>query len=189
MPTLVKLTTAGESVTMQVKSCEKAPTGKYPGMLWTGNAGTRGIITIEIPLSSTERQLKRLELTPASVVGRTVVISRDANATDPSKPWWGINLADVGEGHDEDFGDGPVAMEETGAPPKQVAKAPPATPAVAPDPRPAAQVEHVITGYLQLVDRVAAHIQKQTGAAFLDYATAQPIAATIFITMQKQGMA
>lgn len=173
MPTLVKLTTAGESVTMKVASCEKNTVGNYPGFLFTGKDTRGNIITVEIPESSTKRQLDRLELTPASVVGRVVTISRDPNANSPAKPYWGLTLADAG--------DEPVVQEETGAPPKpQPAKAPPATPAVGP--------EAVIAAYLGLLDRVADHIQQETRAGFKDYATAQPIAATCWITLKDKGL-
>lgn len=176
MPTQVKLTTAGESVTMQVKSCEKATVGNYPGFLFAGKDSRGNLITVEVPESSTKRQLDRLERTPSSIVGHTVRISRDANAQNPSRPFWGIAFA-------EGDADQPP-MEETGAPPKEVAKAPPATPAVQSG-KPASVV---VDTYLALVDRVAAHIKAETKAEFLDYATAQPIAATCWITLKDKGL-
>lgn len=176
MATIVKLTTAGEAVTMQVKSCEKNTVGQYPGYLFSGKNERGDFITIEIPESSTTRQLTRLELTPATVVGRTVRISRDPNASNAAKPYWGISLVDAAEGVDGDD-------TETGAPPP--AKAPPATPAV----KKVADDAQAITGrYLRLLDHVAAHVKKETGAEFLDYATSQPIAATIWIELSKRNL-
>ncbi len=93
-PEKVKLTVAGEAVTLQVQKCAKATVGKFPGIEFTGiDQFDKRLITIEVPQSSADRQLGRIPLTYAEAVGCTLTISRDANSTDASKPYWGISLA------------------------------------------------------------------------------------------------
>ncbi len=91
-PDKIKLTKAGEAVALKITKCAKAAVGKFPGVEFTGALGTGAIVTIEVPQASADRQLGRIPLTYAEAVGCTLVIGRDPNPADPSKPYWSITL-------------------------------------------------------------------------------------------------
>lgn len=92
--TLVKLKNAGDSITIKVASCGKVPVGKYPEVSFIGTDG-RATVDVRMPLQSVERQFARLNLDYVKCIGETLTISRDPNASDPAKPYWGITVADA----------------------------------------------------------------------------------------------
>lgn len=90
---ITKLTTAGESLILNVMACAQVPVGQYPEVEFTGiDTETRTATAVRVPKSSADRQLARLNLTYADCVGKTLRISRDPNASVPSKPYWGISV-------------------------------------------------------------------------------------------------
>ena len=89
----VKLTNAGDSLTLSVVKCAPAATGNFPGIEFAGTTADGRAVVLEVPKASTDRQLGRLNLTYESAVGKTLTFSRDPNAAQPTKPYWGINPA------------------------------------------------------------------------------------------------
>ena len=85
----LKLKNPGESVTIVVKSCTKVPVGKYPEWEFVGHDG----ITVRMPEAAFQRQLKRLDLDAELIVGMTVTIGRSENKSDPSKPYWDLDVS------------------------------------------------------------------------------------------------
>ena len=202
MTQYIKLKNAGESITLKVHSCAKATTGNFPGLLFSGMTAT-GEVTLEVPVSSAERQLKRLELTADQIIGETITISRDPNAQNPAKPFWGISIARPGDvkpkpasvrlqpgeefaEHGEDF-----PHVETGAPPSET-KSAASTNAITKTEGPlvtaAAKRAELEAAYLALYDRVAIHLANLGAPREVAIATAQPIAATVFINWKDRGL-
>lgn len=91
-PEKVKLTKAGESITLIVSACGPASVGTYPEIEFTGKSGNR-LVMVPVPKQSADRQLGRIPFSYQECVGATLTISRDANDKDASKPYWGITLA------------------------------------------------------------------------------------------------
>jgi hypothetical protein len=90
---ITKLTKAGESLTLNVMACAKVPVGQYPEVEFSGiDIESRTATAVRVPESSANRQLARLNLTYADCVGKTLRFSRDPNASQPSKPYWGISV-------------------------------------------------------------------------------------------------
>lgn len=96
-PEVVKLTAPGSAITVAVSASGPVPVGQYPEIAFTGTASDRRHVTVQVPKSSADRQLGRLDLTYATAVGKVLTFSRDPNTTDPRKPYWGITLADAPE--------------------------------------------------------------------------------------------
>jgi len=94
-PDVYPLVNAGDAITLRVASCEPMKIGTYPEIEFIGDDAAGRRHAVRIPKSSVERQFKRADLTPTTIVGRTIVFSRDANRNDPKKPFWGITLADA----------------------------------------------------------------------------------------------
>ncbi len=88
----VKLAKPGDALTIAVTACAKATTGTYPGIEFFGTDGGKQVV-VEVPQSSADRQLGRLSLTYEGCVGKTLTFSRDPNAANAAKPFWGISLA------------------------------------------------------------------------------------------------
>lgn len=175
----IKLKSAGESCTLTVTACAPATAGQYPGILFEGDAdGAR--VGVEMPPSSAQRQLDRLNLDSESVVGKTITISRDENPSNPARPYWGITLAGNATHTTKPptkaanaEPESPFPPSETGAPPKD------ALPDV-----PASEVKRVARNaieeaYAQLYGRVA----KWAQPGDVNAAT-----ATIWIDLQKRNL-
>ncbi len=96
-PEKVKLTQAGESITVHVSRCALASVGKYPEVEFYGVAAGRQVV-VPVPKASADRQLARLTLTYADCTDAVLTISRDDNKQDASKPYWGITIGTVAEG-------------------------------------------------------------------------------------------
>ncbi len=94
MSEVLKLKEPGSSVTLHVTACALAPTGKYPELLITGHDGAQ-VVTLGMPASSADRQLKRLKppMTYADCVGMILRIGRgdDPNAT-AGGPYWNLDV-------------------------------------------------------------------------------------------------
>lgn len=174
----IKLKSAGESCTLTVTACAPATSGQYPGILFEGDSdGTR--VGVEMPPSSAQRQLDRLNLDSESVVGKTITISRDENKANPAKPYWGITLSGAKPAAKpapkaaSAEPESPFPPSETGAPPKD-----------APPDVPASEVKRVARNaveeaYAQLYGRVA----KWAQPGDVNAAT-----ATIWIDLHKRNL-
>lgn len=90
--TLVKLRSAGDSLTMQVETCAKMTIGTYPEISFIGSDGARQV-EIRVPEKSANRQLERLGMSYPDCAGKVMTFARDPNRTDPAKPFWSITLA------------------------------------------------------------------------------------------------
>lgn len=95
VPSVVTLKTAGDTLTMHVQTCELARVGKYPEVEFIGTDVEGRLIKLAVPKQSTERQFGRIGLDYAGAVGKTLTFSRDPNASDPAKPYWGITVDNV----------------------------------------------------------------------------------------------
>lgn len=93
-PEKVKLTTAGDTLTLQVMKCAPAAVGNFPGIEFTGITTDKRLVVLEVPKASTDRQLARLEVSYQECVGRTLIFTRDPNPGQPSKAYWGINFGE-----------------------------------------------------------------------------------------------
>lgn len=91
-PEKVSLKKAGESITLTVQKCAPATVGTYPEIEFVGIADGR-LVVVPVPKVSADRQLARLLFNYEDCVKATLTISRDPNAKDANKPYWGITLA------------------------------------------------------------------------------------------------
>jgi hypothetical protein len=89
-PNLVQLKQAGDSVMMHITRCGPVGVGRFPEIEFAGIDGGRDVV-VQMPKSSADRQLTRLKLDQASVVGKIITISRSPS-DDPAKPYWNISL-------------------------------------------------------------------------------------------------
>lgn len=169
----IKLKNVGEKHTMEVASCAKLTFGRYPEYEFTGGDGS----VVRVPEAATLKQLGRLDLTPASVVGHRITIKRDKNTQDPSKPFWGLYL-------EEGNGSGPVSAGKAGAPTSGGSVATP-LPHQPPAPSPSKPSEL----YEKVTDYVLATIvpkMKAAGVPVTHEGTSAQI-ATLFIAANNGG--
>jgi hypothetical protein len=92
MTNIIALKQAGQSVTIGVTASGPSQVGNYPELEITGLDGEQEV-TVRMPRQSADRQLNRLGVTDAQLVGKIVTISRDPNKMDASKPYWGLTIA------------------------------------------------------------------------------------------------
>lgn len=91
----IELHNAGESITLSpVTACGKVPQGRHPEIAFTGRDGPR-LVSVWVPKPAADRQLKRLDLTYETAVGKTLKIGRSANSTDATKPFWDVTQPGV----------------------------------------------------------------------------------------------
>lgn len=116
----IKLTTAGDSLTFQCTGASLAKTGKWPEAIFAGHDGEKQI-EVHMPAQSAERQLTRLAMTYAECGGKTLTISRAPNQSDPSKPYWNLEVVGTHAKKAQPFDQpvppqiGSVATHESGA--------------------------------------------------------------------------
>jgi hypothetical protein len=92
-PTLVKIKTVGETLTLAVMSAALVPTGDYPEVEFVGFDGKKQFTAIRVPQKSADRQLQRCEInTLAEAVGKLLTFSRSPNTKQPTKPFWDVTL-------------------------------------------------------------------------------------------------
>jgi hypothetical protein len=95
-PEILKLTLAGQSVTVHVTACGLVPVGQFPEVEFVGLDTASGkVVAIRVPQKSADRQLSRFSYTYEDAVGATLTFSRDPNPSAPTKPYWGINLSNA----------------------------------------------------------------------------------------------
>ena len=183
--TIVKLRSVGESITLTVQECQKAQRGQYPGVEFIGTDGS-GLVAVEVPEKSADKQLERLGLDRASVVGRTVTISRAENRTDATKPYWNITAAANGKppimkpaiAQPAEFG-GPIpGLDDDDDLP------PPVEEAYAPAPASTDKLNPLFTLYDACFDH-AAHLARRHADFMPDVAA---MAATLFIQANQRGI-
>lgn len=92
-PELVKLTKPDDAIAMRVTACGPMKIGDYPEVEYVGVIADGKTCAVRVPAKSSERQLDRLELTHASVIGQTILFKRDPSEN-PKKPYWGLYVAD-----------------------------------------------------------------------------------------------
>jgi len=195
----LKLKQVNESVTLTVTACAPATSGQYPGIVFEGDAnGER--VGVELPPSSAQRQLSRLNLDSSSVVGQTITISRDPNPAKPASPYWGIVLALPSQAKAQPasrrLNPGDEAKPLPDAPPLEFA--PPEDEPLLGSPNPgiaglksqndgkAASLEAM---YLRLFDRVALHISHRLDCDMAACSDAvQAATASIFRESCKRGL-
>jgi len=194
----LKLKQVNESVTLAVTACAPATSGQYPGIVFEGDSnGER--VGVELPPSSAQRQLSRLNLDSSSVVGQTITISRDPNPAKPASPYWGIVLALPSQAKAQPaprrMQPGDEAKPLPDAPPLEFA--PPEdeeAPSVASSAKTGAaghpsKAQAIESAYLELWDRVRLHMltRMPTGQA-IGWDSIQSATATIWITQKDKGL-
>lgn len=164
----IKLTAPGSSVTFLCSACFQVPVGRYPEIEFQGTDGTTPLV-IRVPKVSADRQLGRAGLTYEKCIGARLTISRDANKTDASKPFWGITL--------HGFEGTSTAGSPSAAPPALPAKP---TPAAAP-----ALAGHAL--YEKITDYVLERIMPKYTTAEVPYdgGTVAAIVATLYIQAER----
>jgi hypothetical protein len=163
---LIKLKTAGTTLSMRVESAAQVPVGKYPEYAFIGTEiGTNRSVELRMPKVSADRQLERLELTLEDAVGLALLFSRDENPNDAAKPYWGIAILD----------------SEVEAPPQAEAATPLKQPATAPP------SGHAL--YEKITDYVLTRIAPKYRDAQIGLSpeAAAAIAATLYIQASKAG--
>lgn len=144
-----KLTNAGDSITFTCTSAgvltgaDGTPLGKWPEVEFRGRDGGREVI-VRVPQKSADRQLGRIPLTYAECAGKVLTVSRDPNASEPSKPYWGVSLV----GTDVPASGGAVGGGTAASPASSQAKPTPAVTAPAPDADTGAALYAKITAYV-----------------------------------------
>lgn len=88
----ITLKAAGTELVLTIQSCGQVPVGTYPEIGFIGVDAHGKMWDYRMPKVAADRQLGRQNLTYATVVGRVVCFSRDANTKDPSKPYHGLTL-------------------------------------------------------------------------------------------------
>lgn len=168
----IKLTAPGSSVTFLCSACFQVPVGRYPEIEFQGMDGTTPLV-VRVPKMSADRQLGRAGLTYEKCVGARLTISRDPNAADASKPYWGITL----HGFESTAGAAPAAR------PAPVPAKP--TPAAAP---PAAVPLEGHALYERITDYVLGTIMPKYTAAEVPYdgGTVAAIVATLYIQAERK---
>jgi hypothetical protein len=92
MPEYTKLA-IGRSATFRVRQINEVTTGKWPEYHLLAHDGR--IFTA--PKAAIDRQLDYLKLTPATLVGEAVTLSRAPNLEDATKSWWNLTVATIAE--------------------------------------------------------------------------------------------
>ena len=165
---ILKLQNEGDSHTMTVTEC-KTVTGNYGEQVLFSD----GTDALYLPKQSADRQLDRIGLDEASVVGMNLTFSRDPNPKKGAKPYWGISSA----------GSEPAQPKPTA---RVVPQAVPSAPTGGVQPR----REAILGQYLLLWDAVAGHLA-QTSQKYgygLDAAAIQAATATVWISWKDKGL-
>lgn len=126
---VVRLKEPGEKVTLRVAKVKFNANAEYPDYTFEGaDVATGEPLWVNVPKAATERQVERLGYErPDELVGKVVTLKREANAKQPTKPYWAVYLE-----HPEDGGpmpDEPGFAEHEARARRQT---PPSTPAQAP---------------------------------------------------------
>lgn len=173
---ILKLQSAGESLTMTVKHAE-VTAGKFGSQVKFEN--TDGDVLF-VSQQTAERQLSRIPLAVEECAGETLVFSRDENRSGGA-PYWGIRLA---------------GAADRAAPSKRLSYAEANTPQAA-APRTTPQVNPPITGaaLAQEKARVArayldlfGYVKSQPEMQGVSDVAMQAAAATIWIAWNQQGL-
>lgn len=165
---ILKLQNEGDSHTMTVTEC-KTVTGNYGEQVLFSD----GTDSLYLPKQSADRQLDRIGLDEASVVGMNLTFSRDPNPKKGAKPYWGISYA----------GSEPAQPKPSA---RVVPQAVPSASTGGVQPR----REAILGQYLLLWDAVAGHLA-QTSQKYgygLDAAAIQAATATVWISWKDKGI-
>lgn len=170
----VELKAAGDEFTMDVEHVffnDKSATHKYPDFTFKGH-GDGVACMIYVPENACRRQFSRAKMEPEDAKGRTVRFHRDANDSDPSKPYWGISVL-------ENSTPRPTRPQERVQP----------TPAVAHSTTDQGAIDAAYTHALEAAfsAQLALKTKFPTGAPLPTADSVQAGAATILIAYQKAG--
>lgn len=186
-PTLVKLTKAGETLTMAVKSCELMKIGSYPEVEFIGFDGKKDLVAVRVPQKSADRQLARCDITHLQqAIGKLMTIGRDPNAQDPKKPYWSVTLEGEAPAEYTELLKAPLpAAAAQSAPTPAAAQQPAATPPT----NGVAEREKYSTAYKRVTEYVLSDIVPLYEAKKIPLTadTCHAMAATLFIAVTRNG--
>jgi hypothetical protein len=96
----VRPTNAGDEAVFRVEKVTynaKSDKINYPDFTICGQDSRDGPVFVNIPEVACRRQFSRLKMEPEACVGATIRVSRGANASDPTKPYWNVELVDASD--------------------------------------------------------------------------------------------